>query len=169
MGSAAGAAASDTYRELDLFGDVFERVRADYVEKPEDSKLVESAINGMLAGLDPHSGYMNPYTFRDMQVQTCGEFGGLSIEDAHRGSPRSAALALQHRRGEEARRSPLMTVSAVSPWRTAPFEAAITADYDAQSVVERELGAATCKHPVVATPSHDDGNRIIRDPSSTSV
>jgi carboxyl-terminal processing protease len=80
MGSAAGAAASDTYRELDLFGDVFERVRADYVEKPDDSKLLESAINGMLAGLDPHSGYMNPHSFRDIQVQTRGEFGGLGIE-----------------------------------------------------------------------------------------
>jgi carboxyl-terminal processing protease len=80
MGSAAGAAASDTYRELNLFGDVFERVRSDYVERPDDSKLVESAINGMLAGLDPHSGYMNPHSFRDMQVQTRGEFGGLGIE-----------------------------------------------------------------------------------------
>ena len=85
MGSAARAAASDTaasdtYRELDLFGDVFERVRADYVEKPDDNKLVESAINGMLAGLDPHSSYMDPKSFRDMQVQTRGEFGGLGIE-----------------------------------------------------------------------------------------
>jgi carboxyl-terminal processing protease len=80
MGSAAQAAASDTYRTLNLFGDVFERVRADYVEKPDDSKLVESAINGMLAGLDPHSGYMNPNSLRDMQVQTRGEFGGLGIE-----------------------------------------------------------------------------------------
>src|SRR5215467_9672369 len=85
MGSAARAAASDTaasdtYRTLNLFGDVFERVRADYVEKPEDSKLVESAINGMLSGLDPHSSYMNPHSFRDMQVQTRGEFGGLGIE-----------------------------------------------------------------------------------------
>src|SRR5499427_5284279 len=80
MGSAAGAAASDTYRTLNLFGDVFERVRADYVEKPDDSKLVESAINGMLSGLDPHSSYMNPHSFRDMQVQTRGEFGGLGIE-----------------------------------------------------------------------------------------
>jgi carboxyl-terminal processing protease len=79
-GSAARAAVSDTYRELNLFGDVFERVRADYVEKPEDSKLVESAINGMLAGLDPHSSYMDPKSFRDMQVQTRGEFGGLGIE-----------------------------------------------------------------------------------------
>ena len=80
VGSAARAAVSDTYRELNLFGDVFERVRADYVEKPDDSKLVESAINGMLAGLDPHSSYMDPKSFRDMQVQTRGEFGGLGIE-----------------------------------------------------------------------------------------
>jgi carboxyl-terminal processing protease len=79
-GSSAKAAASDTYRQLNLFGDVFERVRADYVDKPDDSKLVESAINGMLAGLDPHSSYMDPKSFRDMQVQTRGEFGGLGIE-----------------------------------------------------------------------------------------
>src|SRR5262250_1181777 len=80
LGSSAKAAASDTYRQLNLFGDVFERVRADYVEKPDDGKLVESAINGMLAGLDPHSSYMDPKSFRDMQVQTRGEFGGLGIE-----------------------------------------------------------------------------------------
>src|SRR5262250_3140306 len=80
LGSSAKAAASDTYRQLNLFGDVFERVRADYVERPDDSKLVESAINGMLAGLDPHSSYMDPKSFRDMQVQTRGEFGGLGIE-----------------------------------------------------------------------------------------
>jgi carboxyl-terminal processing protease len=79
-GSSAKAAASDTYRQLNLFGDVFERVRADYVDKPDDSKLVEAAINGMLAGLDPHSSYMDPKSFRDMQVQTRGEFGGLGIE-----------------------------------------------------------------------------------------
>jgi carboxyl-terminal processing protease len=80
LGSSAWAAAADTYRQLNLFGDVFERVRADYVEKPDDSKLIESAINGMLAGLDPHSSYMEPKAFRDMQVQTRGEFGGLGIE-----------------------------------------------------------------------------------------
>jgi carboxyl-terminal processing protease len=80
LSSSAKAAASDTYRQLNLFGDVFERVRADYVEKPDDAKLVESAINGMLAGLDPHSSYMDPKSFRDMQVQTRGEFGGLGIE-----------------------------------------------------------------------------------------
>src|ERR1700737_327114 len=80
VGSSAKAASSDTYRQLNLFGDVFERVRADYVEKPDDSKLGESAINGMLAGLDPHSSYMDPKSFRDMQVQTRGEFGGLGIE-----------------------------------------------------------------------------------------
>ena len=79
-GSSARAAAADTYRQLSLFGDVFERVRSDYVEKPDDAKLVESAINGMLAGLDPHSSYMDAKSFRDMQIQTRGEFGGLGIE-----------------------------------------------------------------------------------------
>jgi carboxyl-terminal processing protease len=80
LNSSARAAVADTYRQLNLFGDIFERVRADYVEKPDDSKLIESAINGMLAGLDPHSSYMDPKSFRDMQVQTRGEFGGLGIE-----------------------------------------------------------------------------------------
>ena len=80
LSSSAKAAVADTYRQLNLFGDVFERVRADYVEKPDDSKLIESAINGMLAGLDPHSSYMDGKSFRDMQVQTRGEFGGLGIE-----------------------------------------------------------------------------------------
>src|SRR6202008_2018063 len=80
LSASAKAAAADTYRQLNLFGDVFERVRADYGEKPDDSKLVEQAINGMLNGLDPHSSYMNPKSFRDMQVQTKGEFGGLGIE-----------------------------------------------------------------------------------------
>src|SRR5438445_4815740 len=79
-GARGQAAAADTYGQLSLFGDVFERVRADYVEKPDDSKLIESAINGMLAGLDPHSSYMDSNSFRDMQVQTRGEFGGLGIE-----------------------------------------------------------------------------------------
>ncbi len=71
---------SELYRQLDLFGDVFERVRSDYVEKPDDAMLVESAINGMLAALDPHSSYMSAKNYRDMQIQTRGEFGGLGIE-----------------------------------------------------------------------------------------
>jgi carboxyl-terminal processing protease len=79
-GSSAKAAAADAYRQLSLFGDVFEQMRSDYVEKPDDSKLIESAINGMLAGLDPHSSYMDAKSFRDMQVETRGEFGGLGIE-----------------------------------------------------------------------------------------
>jgi carboxyl-terminal processing protease len=79
-GASAKAASADAYKQLSLFGDVFERVRTDYVEKPDDSKLVESAINGMLTGLDPHSSYMDAKSFRDMQVQTRGEFGGLGIE-----------------------------------------------------------------------------------------
>jgi carboxyl-terminal processing protease len=76
----ATAEKSEIYRHLDLFGDVLERVRSDYVEAPDDSQLIESAINGMLSGLDPHSTYLNPKHFRDMQVQTRGEFGGLGIE-----------------------------------------------------------------------------------------
>jgi carboxyl-terminal processing protease len=79
-GSSAKAAAADTHRQLSLFGDVFERVRTDYVEKPNDGKLLEWAINGMLAGLDPHSSYMDPKSLRDMQIQTTGKFGGLGIE-----------------------------------------------------------------------------------------
>src|SRR3984885_768345 len=80
VGSSARAAQADTYRQLNLFSDIFERVRAHYVEKPDDGKLIESAINGMLSGLDPHSSYMDAKSFRDMQVQTRGEFGGLGIE-----------------------------------------------------------------------------------------
>lgn len=80
LGMTANAAASDTYRHINLFGDIFERVRTDYVEKPDDAKLIESAINGMLTGLDPHSSFMDARNFRDMQVQTRGEFGGLGIE-----------------------------------------------------------------------------------------
>ncbi len=78
--TSAIAASAETYRQLSLFGDVFEKVRTDYVEKPEEAKLIESAINGMLASLDPHSSYMDPKSFRDMQVQTSGQFGGLGIE-----------------------------------------------------------------------------------------
>ncbi|KAA5596780.1 S41 family peptidase [Blastochloris sulfoviridis] len=77
---AKSAATSDTYRQLNLFGDVFERIRSDYVEKPDESKLIEAAINGMLTSLDPHSSYMDAKTFKDMQIQTRGEFGGLGIE-----------------------------------------------------------------------------------------
>ncbi len=68
------------YEQLDLFGEVLQHVRSDYVEKPNDSQLIEDAINGMMAALDPHSSYLNPKDFRDMQVETRGEFGGLGIE-----------------------------------------------------------------------------------------
>jgi carboxyl-terminal processing protease len=71
---------SEIYRQLDLFGDVLERVRTDYVERPDDAQLIEAAINGMLSSLDPHSAYLSPKSYRDMQVQTRGEFGGLGIE-----------------------------------------------------------------------------------------
>ncbi len=79
---AAGAATSntETYKLITLFGDVFDRVRADYVEEPDQKKMIESAINGMLTSLDPHSSYMDAEKFDDMNVQTKGEFGGLGIE-----------------------------------------------------------------------------------------
>ena len=71
---------SETYKLLELFGDVFERVRSDYVEQVSDEALIEAAVRGMLADLDPHSAFLNSKNFRDMQVQTKGEFGGLGIE-----------------------------------------------------------------------------------------
>jgi carboxyl-terminal processing protease len=79
-GSAANAAGSETYKQLAIFGDIFERVRAQYVTPPDDKSLVENAINGMLTSLDPHSSYMNAEAAQDMRVQTKGEFGGLGIE-----------------------------------------------------------------------------------------
>src|ERR1700751_365005 len=79
-GGAATSNSTDTYKQLNLFGEVFERVRAEYVDDVSDDSLVESAINGMLTSLDPHSNYLNPKNFNDMKVQTRGEFGGLGIE-----------------------------------------------------------------------------------------
>ena len=71
---------AETYRLGNLFGEVYERVRADYVEKPDEQKMIEAAINGMLASLDPHSSYMNAKDFAEMNIKTKGEFGGLGIE-----------------------------------------------------------------------------------------
>ncbi len=76
----AAASTADIYSQLNLFGEVFERVRADYVEKPDDPKLIEGAIEGMVTSLDPHSRYMNDKAWREMQETTSGEFGGLGIE-----------------------------------------------------------------------------------------
>lgn len=70
----------ETYENLNLFGDVFERIKSSYVEEVEDKEIIEAAINGMLTSLDPHSGYLDMKRFEDMQVQTNGEFGGLGIE-----------------------------------------------------------------------------------------
>ena len=71
---------ASVYEQLDLFGDIFERIRANYVEDVDEAALIEAAINGMLTSLDPHSSYLPPNDFSDMQVQTRGEFGGLGIE-----------------------------------------------------------------------------------------
>jgi carboxyl-terminal processing protease len=80
INAARAAADSSTYAQLNLLGDVFERIRTDYVEKPDDGKLIEGAINGMVSSLDPHSRYMNEAAWHDMQETTQGEFGGLGIE-----------------------------------------------------------------------------------------
>jgi carboxyl-terminal processing protease len=77
---AATGNTAETYKELNLFGDVFEKVRSNYVDDVADDALIEGAINGMLTALDPHSNYLNAKNFSDMKVQTRGEFGGLGIE-----------------------------------------------------------------------------------------
>src|SRR6202021_586253 len=77
---AASTNTAETYKELNVFGDVFEKVRSEYVEEVSDDTLIEGAINGMLTSLDPHSNYLNAKNFNDMKVQTRGEFGGLGIE-----------------------------------------------------------------------------------------
>ena len=71
---------STVYEQLDLFGDIFERIRAQYVEEVDEKKLIEAAINGMLTSLDPHSSYLSPDDAANMRVQTRGEFGGLGID-----------------------------------------------------------------------------------------
>ncbi len=78
--AADAASNAETYKLLNLFGDVYDRVRADYVEEPDEKKMIEAAINGMLMSLDPHSSYMDADSFEDMSVKTKGEFGGLGIE-----------------------------------------------------------------------------------------
>jgi carboxyl-terminal processing protease len=78
--TSASETAAETYRQLQVFGEVYETVRSHYVDKPDDTKLIASSINGMLSGLDPHSSYMDASNFRDMQVETKGEFGGLGME-----------------------------------------------------------------------------------------
>src|SRR5580704_7118583 len=82
VGLSASAAAPDTYQELSLFGDVFDRVRVDYVDKPDDHKLIESALDGMLRELDPHSGYIDQASLEEMQRQSRGEFVGVGLEIA---------------------------------------------------------------------------------------
>ena len=78
--SSANAGSKETIRLLDLFGDVFDKVKRDYVEEVADKDLIEAAINGMLSSLDPHSSYLNEKAFDEMRIQTRGEFGGLGIE-----------------------------------------------------------------------------------------
>ena len=75
---------ANIYKQLDLFGDIFERIRAQYVEEVDEADLIEAAINGMLTSLDPHSSYLSPDAAKEMRFQTKGEFGGLGIEVTQR-------------------------------------------------------------------------------------
>ena len=79
-GATAQDSRAETYGKLDIFGDILSRVQSDYVTEIDDAEAIEAAINGMLTSLDPHSGYLNPEDFRDIQVDTSGEYGGLGIE-----------------------------------------------------------------------------------------
>jgi len=78
--AAPSTAAASTYQDLELFGKVFDTVREDYVDKPNSTKLIHSAINGMVTSLDPHSNYMDAKAYQDMQVETSGEFAGLGMQ-----------------------------------------------------------------------------------------
>ena len=78
--TSAVAASAEVYRSLNLFGDIFEKIRTDYVDKPDEQKLIEAAINGMVSSLDPHSSYLDSKSFRDMDTDMRGQFGGLGIE-----------------------------------------------------------------------------------------
>src|SRR5277367_4381696 len=82
LGRAMGQDAPDdsTYQQLSLFGDILTQIKENYVIDPPSDKLIYNAVNGMLAGLDPHSSYMNQQQYADMQVQTSGQFGGLGLE-----------------------------------------------------------------------------------------
>ena len=76
----APRSADEIYSDLSLFGEVFDRIRAEYVEAPDEKKLIHAALRGMLTSLDPHSDYMEPVDYADVQEDTTGQFGGLGIE-----------------------------------------------------------------------------------------
>ena len=164
---------ASVYQELDLFGDVFNRIRADYVEKVDDKKLIEAAINGMLSSLDPHSSYMPADEYDDMKVQTRGSFGGLGIEVTMEngavkvvspmdGTPAAAAGIqsgdfITHVNGEslmgltlddavDKMRGPVgseVTLKIVREGKTEPFDVALTRDTIKLTAVKGRLEANT--------------------------
>ena len=150
--AAAQAAAADSYRALNLFGDVFNRIRTDYVEAPNDSDLIEGAIKGMLGSLDPHSSYMNPKDYKAMQAEITGKFGGLGIEvtmengvikvvspiDDTPASGMTLGEAVDKMRG--AVRSPI-TLTVVRKGKDKPFDVTLVREeIVVQSVKSREEG-----------------------------
>ncbi|PYF11867.1 carboxyl-terminal processing protease [Rhodobacter viridis] len=164
---------ASVYQELDLFGDVFKRIRSDYVEQVDDKKLIEAAINGMLSSLDPHSSYMPADEYDDMKVQTRGSFGGLGIEVTMEngavkvvspmdGTPAAAAGIqsgdfITHVNGEslmgltlddavDKMRGPVgseVTLKIVREGKTEPFDVALTRDTIKLTAVKGRLEANT--------------------------
>ena len=164
---------ASVYQELDLFGDVFKRIRTDYVEQVDDKKLIEAAINGMLSSLDPHSSFMPAEEYDDMKVQTRGSFGGLGIEVTMEngavkvvspmdGTPAAAAGILAsdyitHVNGEslmgltlddavDKMRGPVgseVTLKIVREGKTEPFDVTLTRDTIKLTAVKGRLEANT--------------------------
>ena len=161
------------YEQLDLFGDIFERIRQDYVEEVDDKKLIEAAINGMLSSLDPHSSYLPPDDYTDMKVQTRGSFGGLGIEVTQEegfvkvvspidGTPAAAAgiqagdfithvdgesvLGLTLDQAVDKMRGPVgseITITVVREGTPEPFDVAITRDTIKLTAVKGRLEGTT--------------------------
>ena len=138
------------YEQLDLFGDIFERIRSQYVEEVDDSDLIEAAINGMLTSLDPHSSYLSPKAAKDMRVQTRGEFGGLGIEVTQaegfvKGvSPRDGppACGAGSRAGATIRRKVMNEMASRRPTVDSAWWVRLAGRYRISSIVSRTPAAA---------------------------
>ena len=150
-------AREETFRQLELFGDVLSRIEADYVTEPDKAELIDSAINGMLRSLDPHSAYLNPDDFQDMQVSTSGEYGGIGIEVTIRDEMITIVSPIADTPGERA--------GLESGDRIIAVEGESMLGADISEAVDRMRGAAG--EPITITIARDDADpfdvTIVRD------
>ncbi|EPX87540.1 hypothetical protein ruthe_00403 [Rubellimicrobium thermophilum DSM 16684] len=114
------ARSTSVYEQLDLFGDIFERIRSEYVEEVDEKALIEAAINGMLTSLDPHSSYLSPEDAAAMRIQTSGEFGGLGLEVTQEEGWVKVVSPMD---GTPADAAGLQTGDFITPWTANPFSA----------------------------------------------